>query len=582
MNPMLKQFIAVCSLISILVAQSPERKNMAIYNFSGLGVSPIEAQVISDRLRSEISKFDTYSIIERGLMEQILEEQVLQLSGLCDDASCLVEVGQILAVHYMVGGSVSKIGNLFTIEARIIDVESGKVVNSVVEDYNGPIENLLVQTTKIVAAKLSGNSTNGSSLVLTGNCDIFIQSNPPGGTIYINDRPMGDVTPYRLEGLQAGDYKIKVRKGNLIGEAITSLERNDRKDLTVNLAEEQFILRIYTEPEGAEVSINQGRFMKTPYDYIVTDTTLNYQIQLRKDLYFDFNETVHFSDNAMLRLSYELVRCGRIEIPYQKDVKVYLNDKPIAQLHHVDVIGSAFTQDKRWIIDQLEITDYQLRVEKVYHQTYEQDVSLSSRRPVHKIKYNLSLMNANVTFKSEVEGSGLLSGIKDRGFRLNPGQITNIMVPYGNYTLSAHASGYLPFKKELTLFNQDSDPVTINFQRPDKQLALKRSLLFPGMGQIYSQQLRKGILLGVLTSVGVGWLINSISQYGTELDTYNELSDNYAGAITIEAMDRYRSQLNTSQDQLTSYRNQFLAATSLALVSYSWSIFDITVLYPYE
>ena len=162
-------------LFNIIIAQTPERKNMAVYNFTGLGVSNIEAQVISDRIRVEIGKFDTYSIIERGLMEQILKEQVLQLSGLCDDASCLVEVGQILAVHYIVGGSVSKIGNLFTIEARIIDVESGQIVTSVVEDYNGPIENLLVQTTKVVAEKLIGESADTGSRLLIGTCDLVVQ-----------------------------------------------------------------------------------------------------------------------------------------------------------------------------------------------------------------------------------------------------------------------------------------------------------------------------------------------------------------------------------------------------------------------
>lgn len=146
-----QRMMLLVSLLAISYAQTMERRNMAIYNFSGLGVSPIEAQVISDRIRVEMGKFDTYSIIERGLMEQILEEQAMQMSGICDESSCLVEVGRILAVHYMVGGTISKIGNLYSIEARIIDVESGEITKSIVEDYNGPIENLLVQTTKLLS-----------------------------------------------------------------------------------------------------------------------------------------------------------------------------------------------------------------------------------------------------------------------------------------------------------------------------------------------------------------------------------------------------------------------------------------------
>jgi len=435
---MMKQIIKFVVLLSILCAtlfgQSSDRKNMAIYNFSGLGVSNIEAQVISDRLRSEISKFDTYSIIERGLMEQVLEEQVLQLSGFCDDASCLVEVGQILAVHYIVGGSVSKIGNLYTIEARIIDVESGEVINSVVEDYNGPVENLLIQTTKVVAAKLSGKAENESSLVLTGNCDLFIQSDPPGGTIYINDKPMGDVTPYRLEGFREGDYIIKVRKDTLVGETNVSLKGNKFTEVMINLAKEQFTLRIYSDPVGAEVTITEAvalgtslsnsmmsidtlkpswkryfdvsagykklsnllrqlevdqilavRENITPFNFNVTDTAVNYRIQLKKDLFLDVEDTIHFSENKMLRLNYKLEPCGRIGIAYKKNVRVFLNGIQLDQVPNVTITG-LFTE-KLWIIDQLGFADYIVRLEKENNQPYLVKITLSRTRPQKLIRY---------------------------------------------------------------------------------------------------------------------------------------------------------------------------------------------------
>ncbi|MFH1852314.1 MAG: PEGA domain-containing protein [Candidatus Neomarinimicrobiota bacterium] len=212
-----KRILILILLTCTVNAQSNDRRNLALYDFESRGVSTIEAQVISDRIRIEIGRLEAYNIIERGLMEEVLTEQAFQLTGACTESSCLVEVGRMLAVHYIVGGSVSKIGNLFTIEARIIDVESGNIVKNVIEDYNGPIENLLVQTTKVVAAKLSGTDEGQAALLLTGTCDLLVQSNPLGGTIYINDKPMGDVTPYRLEGLREGDYTIKVRKGNLVG-----------------------------------------------------------------------------------------------------------------------------------------------------------------------------------------------------------------------------------------------------------------------------------------------------------------------------------------------------------------------------
>ena len=586
MKRILKHILLLAVLINLLIAQTAERKNMAIYNFTALGVSNIEARVISDRIRTEIGKFDTYSIIERGLMEQILEEQVLQLSGLCDDASCLVEVGQILAVHYMVGGSISKIGNLYTIDARVIDVESGKIVNSVVEDYNGPIENLLVQTTKIVAAKLSGKAEGMGSVLLTSTCDLLVTSNPPGGTIYINDKPIGDVTPYRLEGLREGEYVIKVRKGNLIGEATTSLVRNDRKELTVNLGKEQFILRIYTKPAGAYVSISQSRFVKTPYDYIATDTSIDYRIHLRKDLYFDHEEVVHFPKATMLRLNYNLEPCGQISIVKQEGMNISIDDIELSEYPKAKrSTDTRLRNAELWVIDQLEFSNYQIRIEKEHHQAYEQMISLTSHQPAQNINYELDLIKANIVIKSNVDGSGKLKDNRFsivKLFKLSAGNNTNVFLPFGNYVLQTTAPGYLPINRELALFNQHPSPIVLNFQRPDKRLALKQSLLFPGMGQIYSKQPKKGIILSGITAAGLGWLINSIFQYSSELASYNDLADRYSTATTIADMDDYRTQLNASKDQLNNYRYQFMAATSLTLASYSWNIFDITVRYPYE
>jgi len=515
-------------------------------------------------------------------MEEVLKEQAFQLTGACTESSCLVEVGNLLAVHYMIGGSVTHIGNLYTIEARVIDIETGDIVVSVIEDYNGPIENLLVQTTKIVAAKLLGLETSSTSDLFTGTSDLLVKSNPPGATIYIEDKPMGDVTPFRLEGLREGNYTIKVRKDNLVGETTVSLARNDRQEITINLREEQFILRIYSEPEGANVAVNQVNIGKTPVDYTVTDTTINYQVTLRKEMYFNIDDTAHFSGTEMLRLNYNLNPCGRIEIPYQRDIDVFLNDRHVNQISNVIIAGSAFSSNQRWVIDQLGFSDYQIRIEKEDHQPFKTAVTLTPERPVSNITYSLRLMNANVVFISNAKGTGELRNDRYIPFQLNSGESTNISAPFGFYKLIATAPGYLPIKQELSLFNLNPDPIAINFQRPDKMTALKRSLLFPGMGQIYSRQQKKGLILSLITSAGVGWLINSMSQYSKELGVYNDLSAKYLKANSVGAMDIYRGRLNSSRDRLNNYRNRFLMATSLILVSYSWNIFDITVLYPYE
>ncbi|MDP8288062.1 MAG: CsgG/HfaB family protein, partial [Candidatus Electryonea clarkiae] len=69
-----------------------------------------------------------FRVIERNNMEDILTEQGFQFSG-CTSDECAVEVGQLLGVQQMIAGSISKLGELHTVSLRLIDVETGEVLD---------------------------------------------------------------------------------------------------------------------------------------------------------------------------------------------------------------------------------------------------------------------------------------------------------------------------------------------------------------------------------------------------------------------------------------------------------------------
>ena len=98
-----------------IYAQNSNKLNIAVNDLSGKGIEKSTAGIISDRLRSELIKTGVFRVMERNEMENVLKEQGFQKTGACDDASCLIEVGQILGVDRMVAGSVGKVGNFFTI-----------------------------------------------------------------------------------------------------------------------------------------------------------------------------------------------------------------------------------------------------------------------------------------------------------------------------------------------------------------------------------------------------------------------------------------------------------------------------------
>lgn len=109
---------------------------------------------LSDRLRSELGNTGQFIVVERNKMKQILDEQVLSASGLVDSSSA-VRLGKLLGVNQVVAGSVAKVGNVFSVSVRLIDVETGEIAVTANMDCECPIEDVLVIVLKNVARKLA-------------------------------------------------------------------------------------------------------------------------------------------------------------------------------------------------------------------------------------------------------------------------------------------------------------------------------------------------------------------------------------------------------------------------------------------
>jgi len=67
---------------------------IAVVDFDGKGISDKEASTLTDRFRLELFKTGVFTVAERELMNQVLDEQGFQLSG-CASNECLVEVGKM-------------------------------------------------------------------------------------------------------------------------------------------------------------------------------------------------------------------------------------------------------------------------------------------------------------------------------------------------------------------------------------------------------------------------------------------------------------------------------------------------------
>lgn len=141
---------------------SQSLNTIAVLELDPVGISKNETKIISSRLRIDLFNTNFFTVLEREKMEDILTEQGFQLSG-CTSDECVLEAGQLLGVKKIVAGSIGKVGNLFTISIRLIDVETGEVIKTATEDCLCGIEDVLTKSVKNVAQILSGKKLSSSN-----------------------------------------------------------------------------------------------------------------------------------------------------------------------------------------------------------------------------------------------------------------------------------------------------------------------------------------------------------------------------------------------------------------------------------
>ena len=150
----MKHFLSIFAL-TLTLSNITAQNTAAVLDFEGIGVSQEEARALSNRFSSEFLVLSSgrYVLVERQQMGEILQEQGLQQSG-CVSSECAVEVGKLLGVENIITGSISKVGTIYSVEARAVSVESGEIIKTAVYDHSGDIGGLLTQGMRKVAEEL--------------------------------------------------------------------------------------------------------------------------------------------------------------------------------------------------------------------------------------------------------------------------------------------------------------------------------------------------------------------------------------------------------------------------------------------
>ena len=151
-------------------AKHDRKSNVAILEFTGSFkvFTREDIHAITNRFETELMKTDSFTVLERRNMDAILQEQGFQQTGACSSSECQVKVGQLLGVDRIITGEVSKVGDIVSMNLKMVDVEKGNNVLSHALDIKGSMQDVLHGGCYEMAQIFSGRQKpNGERSILT-------------------------------------------------------------------------------------------------------------------------------------------------------------------------------------------------------------------------------------------------------------------------------------------------------------------------------------------------------------------------------------------------------------------------------
>ena len=130
-------------LASSLLAQE-KKTAVAVIEFQSNGtLEKTELNTLSNRFRGLLTKTEKFQVIEFENMNEILRAKDFNVSDACNTVECAIQAGKLLEVGMVITGNFGRLGETYTVDLRLIDIQSGTIVQNEILDYHGKIDGLL-------------------------------------------------------------------------------------------------------------------------------------------------------------------------------------------------------------------------------------------------------------------------------------------------------------------------------------------------------------------------------------------------------------------------------------------------------
>jgi TolB-like protein len=144
----------------LVAAQDTGKVRIAVLQFRGVGIDQTTVQGIEENLVTQLVIQDTFDIVERSQLDNVMKELDLSMSDEFSEETA-AEIGNLLGVETVILGSVTRLGNKITINVRGIEVETAlarfaQTVSTTSEDQ---LSNEIVILAEKISRKSEENGT---------------------------------------------------------------------------------------------------------------------------------------------------------------------------------------------------------------------------------------------------------------------------------------------------------------------------------------------------------------------------------------------------------------------------------------
>ena len=133
---------------------SIDKKTMAVLDFKSDQFEESEVKIITDKLRAELIKTGSFTLVEREEMVTVLREQGFQQIA-CSSSECAIEAGQVLGAEMIAIGRIDKLDKLLLMSLRVIDVKTGKIINAAGTEAEGAVSEVLEKCIETLVTEIN-------------------------------------------------------------------------------------------------------------------------------------------------------------------------------------------------------------------------------------------------------------------------------------------------------------------------------------------------------------------------------------------------------------------------------------------